>query len=179
MMKKQGVLVAATVMLLVFCGALVATAQTNVTTLSESGYGWRFFLKDGKNYVSMPVIPEDASPQAVFPCCEVWAYNSSISQYMYPPSALGEDLEAGRGYLIRCLEHRTVDVHGETAGTITWAMIEANLKDGENLIGPGDREVQIESSHVIVTAWDAVDDEWVILHKGRTLKRGQGYWITK
>lgn len=176
MMKKQGVLVA--VLLLLFFGAAVAIAQTNVTTVGD-GFGWRFFLKDGRNYISMSVIPEDASPEAVFPSCEVWAYNSSISQYMYPPSALGEDLEAGRGYRVVCLEHITVDIHGEPAGVITWGMIEANLKDGENLIGPGDREVQIGSSHVIVTYWDAVDDKWVILHKGDTLRRGCGYWIEK
>ena len=172
MMKKQGVLVA--VLLLLFSGVVV-TAQANVTTLSDSGteYGWRFFLKVGDNYVSMPVIPEDASPAAVFGAdVEVGAYNSSG---WCPPSAL----EAGGGYFINCPEHRTVDVHGETAGTITWAMIEASLRVGENLIGPGDTEVQIGSSHVIVTGWDAADDKWVMLHKGDMLKRGEGYWITK
>lgn len=173
--RKIGVL--AVVLLLLFSGTAVAIAQTNGATLSDSGFGWRFFLKDGKDYVSMPVIPDDARPAAVFgPDVEIWAYDPVLGDI--PPSVFGE-LEAGRGYKIRCPEHRTVDVHGETAGTITWGMIEANLEDGDNLIGPGDTDVQIGSSHVIVTGWDAIDDKWVILHKGDTLKRGQGYWIEK
>ena len=124
--------------------------------------------------MSVPVIPEDASPDAVFGVdVEVKGYDPVTG--WYTPTVL----EAGKGYLIRCAEEKTVDIHGINAEGITWATIKENLADGWNLIGLGDKHVRITDSRTIITGWDAVDDRWVAMHKGDMLYRGHGYWIWK
>jgi len=142
--------------------------------VTKTDYGCRFYLKRGVDYISMPVIPAgDASPEAVFGAdVEIWEWNDTTQNWVHPAV-----LEAGKGYLIRCPEYRQVDIHGTSAGTITWEMITSNLNDGWNLIGPGDKNIRITDSRTMVISWDAVDDKWITLHKGDMLYRGYGYWI--
>ena len=156
--------------------------STTVTFLEEkvtkTDCGWRFYLKKGVDYISMPAIPNgDASPDAVFGAdVEIWEWDATTQTWVHP-----RILEAGKGYLIRCPEHRRVDIYGTNAGTITWGMIISNLNDGWNLIGVGDKNVEIttNSPNITVLGWDAVYDRWITLHKGDILYRGRGYWIYK
>ena len=156
--------------------------STTITFLKEKvtkiDCGWRFYLKKGVDYISMPAIPNgDASPDAVFGAdVEIWEWDAASQTWVHP-----EVLEAGKGYLIRCPEHRRVDIYGTNVGTITWGMIISNLNDGWNLIGVGDKHVKIttDSPNITVLSWDAVYDRWIILHKGDMLYRGHGYWIYK
>jgi len=156
--------------------------STTITFLKEKvtkiDCGWRFYLKKGVDYISMPVIPNgDASPDAVFGAdVEMWGWDATSQTWVHP-----KVLEAGKGYLIRCPEHRRVDVYGTNVGTITWGMIISNLNNGWNLIGVGDKNVKIttNSPDITVLGWDAVYDRWITLHKGDILYRGRGYWIYK
>ena len=134
--------------------------------------GWRFELKEGKDYVSLPAIPADASPDAVFGVdVEVKGYDTVTG--WYTPTAL----EGGKGYLIRCAEPKTKDVNGTNVVGRTWANIKAELQSGGwNLVGVGDTDVTI-GDNVVVIGWDAVKDQWVTLHKGEEMERGKGYWI--
>jgi len=86
------------------------------------------------------------------------------------------ELEAGKGYLIRCAEPKTKDVHGITVSGRTWANIKAELQTGWNLVGLGDTDVTI-GDNIDVIFWDPVDDQWETLGKGDILRRGNGYWI--
>ena len=132
---------------------------------------WSFNLKEGKDYVSLPAIPGDASPDAVFGAdVEVKGYDPVTG--WYTPTTL----EAGKGYLIRCAEPKISDIYGQNVESRTWASIKADLQSGENLIGLGDTDVTI-GDNVVVVVWDAVEDQWVTLHKGDTLRRGTGCWI--
>ena len=132
-------------------------------------------LSAGKNYVSMPAIPDVASPGVVFPGCEVWAYDSSISQYMYPPSALGEDLECGRGYLVRSPEGTSVEINGTECAGRSWDTIVESLTGTWNLIGPGGSDVTIEDSDLLIVGWNG--NSWDVLSAGATLENTCGYWI--
>jgi len=147
--------------------------STTVTFLEPQECGWRFELKEGKDYVSLPAIPEDASPDAVFGVdVEVKGYDTVTG--WYTPT----ELEAGKGYLIRCAGPKTKDVHGISVEGRTWANIKAELQSGGwNLVGIGDTDVTIGDSNVEVIGWDAVEDKWVTLSKGEELERGNGYWI--
>ncbi len=147
--------------------------------VEETTYGWRFHIRSGEDYISLPVIPAgnitSKSPDAIFgDDVEVWEWNATTQSWSRP-----DVMKAGTGYLIRCPEHRIVDIRGARAGTITWKDITENLKPGWNLIGPGDKNVEITDSRYVVVGWDGVDDTWVSLYKGDILKRGYGYWIYK
>ena len=133
--------------------------------------GWSFNLKTGGDYFSMPVIPEDANPDAVFGVeVEIFAYDPATG--WFAPTTL----EGGKGYLIRCAEPKTVDVYGASVEGITWETIKADLAVGWNLVGVGDTDVTI-GDNVVVIGWNAVEDKWVTLSKGEELERGKGYWI--
>jgi len=132
---------------------------------------WIFDLPAGRSYVSMPVIPADASPDAVFGVdVEVKGYDPVTG--WYTPTTL----EGGKGYLIRCADPKTSAIHGTNVKGLTWANIKAGLHSGDNLIGIGDKDVTI-GDNVEVIGWDAVEDKWVPLGKGDILQRGSGYWI--
>ena len=134
-------------------------------------YGWRIHMEEGVDYFSMPVIPDDANPDAVFGIdVEIFSYEPATG-YFTPTI-----LEGGKGYLIRCLEPKTVDVYGTNVEGLTWATVRANLQSGWNLVGIGDTDVTIEDD-VEVVGWDVVADKWITLGKGDTLQRGNGYWI--
>ncbi len=134
-------------------------------------YGWRIYLEEGVDYFSMPLIPDDANPDAVFGIAvEIFSYEPATGYFT--PAVL----ERGKGYLMRCLEPKTVDVYGTTVEGLTWATVMANLQSGWNLVGIGDTDVTIEDD-VEVVGWDVVADKWITLGKGDTLQRGNGYWI--
>jgi len=138
--------------------------------------GWQFHIDEGVDYLSMPAIPGDANPDAVFGVdVEIFGYDPATGWFM--PTAL----EGGKGYLVRCAEPKIVDITGTNVEGITWETIKANLVDGWNLIGPGDTDVTIDDTIgiTVIVGWDAVADQWVVLHKGNMLQRGKGYWILK
>ena len=145
--------------------------------ISASESEWMAFLPIGKSYLAMPVIPDNASHTAVFgPDVEIWAYDASLGAV--PPSYFG-GLECGKGYGIRSPESRVYDIEGIDCATKTWNEIKTNLVDEWNLVGPGSTDVVIEDNLMPIWWWDPVEDEWVILYKGDTLKKGEGYWIYK
>jgi hypothetical protein len=149
----------------------VVKNSTTATLLETQVCGWRFELKEGKDYVSLPAIPADADPDAVFGVdIEVKGYDTETG--WYTPT----ELEAGKGYLIRCAEPKTKDVHGISVEGRTWADIKEDIQSGWNLVGIGDTDVTI-GDNLEVIGWDAVADNWVTLHKGDILRRGSGYWI--
>ena len=151
----------------------VVKNSTTATLLETQECGWRFELKEGKDYVSLPAVPEDANPDAVFGVdVEVKGYDTETG--WYTPT----ELEAGKGYLIRCAEPKTKDVHGMSVEGRTWVNIKAELQSGWNLVGIGDTDVTI-GDNLEVIGWNAVADNWVTLHKGDMLRRGNGYWIEK
>ena len=147
--------------------------------ISASESEWMAFLPIGKSYLAMPVIPADPSVEAVFgPDVEVWAYDNPANEFV-PPAVFG-GLECDRGYLIRSPEPRVYDIEGIDCAAKTWNEIKTNLVNEWNLIGPGSTDVVIEDNDLVrLHWWDPVEEEWVILYKGDTLKKGEVYWIYK
>ncbi|MFV9676261.1 MAG: hypothetical protein ACNYVW_01190 [Methanosarcinales archaeon] len=163
--KMLSCLVAIAVLVII----LPCIAEASVVEPME--YGWRIYLEDGVDYLSMPVIPDDVTPDAVFGSdVEIFGYEPETGYIM--PTVL----EEGKGYFVRCLEPKTVDVRGTNVESITWATVKANLQLGWNLVGIGKTDVTIEDD-IEAIGWDAVEDKWITLGKGDTLQRGSAYWI--
>ena len=127
-------------------------------------------LKKGNNYVSLPVAPNgSATPEAIFGAdCEVWAYDASTG--WYHPSVL----EAGKGYLVRSPEDRTVEIEGTTVD-IMWETIKEGLAEGWNLVGSDSDGIVIGNTTGLTVLWWN-GNNWVEPDK---LESGEAYWILK
>jgi len=144
--------------------------------------GWVYHLKKGSNYVSMVAIPENNDPDVVFGTdSEVWAWDADTQDWDRPTS-----LEGAKGYIVIVPDDRDVYVTGRNVEGVTWATIKENLKEGWNLVGPGDTHVTIyggdgmttpEGQILAILGYDEVTESWKTLSPGDELLRGNAYWI--
>jgi len=135
--------------------------------------GYKFHLKYGQQFISLPVYPSVTSPEGLFGAdVEVWQYDPDIGWSR--PSRL----EPGRGYLVRCPSDRTITVTGSPY-TVDWTSLEGSLKTGWNLVGIGEAAVEIGNYYHDIQAWDFERSQYFHKRKGEKLKVGHGYWIRK
>jgi len=86
--------------------------------------------------VSLPVIPEDNSVEAVFPgAIAVYTWNATAKSYEMPTN-----IEIGKGYWVAVAEDTNITVSGEPMYDITM-----NLTAGWNMIGSVMCDVSIEN----------------------------------
>ncbi len=122
---------------------------------------------NGKNYVSIPVNLNETSPESVFgDDVEVWAYDGDGGWYR------PDKLEPGKGYLVRWPYESTEITLDGTSVTLTWDDINASLKPGWNLVGPGAEDIEVGDDDLLVLRWTGYEWEEV-----DTLRSGEGYWI--
>ena len=127
-----------------------------------------FNLVAGKQYISMPVLPEDRAPIAVFGAgVEVKGYDSITG--WYTPS----ELEAGKGYLVRSGMQQKIKIKGEKVN-LTQADIISSLLPGWNLVGCGADKIDLSGTGYVAAGYNPeTDTEYAT----SILKPGGGYWI--
>ena len=130
----------------------------------STGTGCTISLVAGWNLISMPVIPEDASVNAIFGSniiLPVYEYNSG---YIAATS-----LEPKKGYWV--LADSPVDI--EVTGTVP-TNLEVTVSTGWNLIGPVSSGVQVSSFTGIILPVYGYDSGYTAV---TTLEQTKGYWV--
>ena len=132
----------------------------------------QFDLKEGWNLISLNVLPEDRSVDAIFGH-EIYWYDP-VSGWQTPSV-----VEAGKGYFVYSAEDTTVTIATENSEVVelTWEEIEATLGDGWNLVGPGVMPISAPASDYYV--YEYKDNDYSIMYPADTLNPGEGYWILK
>jgi len=136
-------------------------------------------LKALQNYLSLPVLPENRDPEAIFGRdVEVWSYNAT-SGWSRP-----SELEAGKGYYVyNPWAPKTITIYGEGV-RLEWSDIKPTLQPGWNLIGVGNESISV-SWLDNVQIWRYMNgypygDFWPMPPNIRVqLQPGQAYWIYK
>ena len=134
----------------------------------------QFNLKEGWNLISLNVLPEDRSVDAIFGH-EIYWYDP-VSGWQTP-----SEVEAGKGYFVYSAEDTTVTIATENSEEVelTWEEIEATLGDGWNLVGPGVMPITPAASDYYV--YEYKDNDYSVMHPviEDTLNPGEGYWVLK
>ena len=128
-------------------------------------------LKEGWNLISLNVLPEDRSVEAIFGH-EIYWYNPASGWQM--PS----EVEAGKGYFVYSEEDTMVTIleEGSEEVDLTWEEIEATLADGWNLVGPGVMSIYADSDYYV---YKYKNNDYTIMYPTDMLEPGEGYWILK
>lgn len=157
-------------------GTGIYVNEDPVIPISPYGEKFTMHLDEGDNYVSLPVMPEDTNPAAIFgPDVNVWSYDTTTG--WEPTSAV----EEGVGYYVYSPKPKTVTIYG-TGVSLDWSDIAATLETGWNLIGPGNESISmVDVTGVIVMRYDRITDTFVMIPPamGEELKPGEGYWVLK
>jgi hypothetical protein len=136
--------------------------ELNITTSGEDTH--TISLDAGWNMVSIPVIPADASVNAIFGdniITPVYEYNAG---YMEVTS-----LEPTKGYWV--LADSPADI--EIAGTVP-SDLEVTIVPGWNMIGPVSSNVQVSSFTGIITPVYGYSAGY---NEVTTLEQTEGYWV--
>ncbi len=139
-------------------------------------------LEAGWNMVSTPVVPDDDSPEALFPCAEaIYAWAPDTHSYL-TVSATGDltTIEPERAYWVALTEDATLII----TGTPVLQMIDYPLETGWSMVGsihgqtvgvaelavdpPG--AIQIES----IYTWNPSTKSFI---PASEIEPGKGYWI--
>lgn len=155
-------------------GPLKLHSKTEVGRLGEDGI---FDLPEGVLYISMPVIPPDPSPAAVFgPDVNLREFDLATQAWVIPSV-----LECTKGYYLYCPKARVVTITGiDCVVTIDDLIaIYNSLAIGEYaLVGPGITTIDIAGtvleSRVLGFDYDTRDFVPVTI-----LNPQEGYWIGK
>lgn len=140
-----------------------------------------FELYEGKQYISLPVIPEDATPDAVLGIgVEVAGYYPTKG--WFPPTIL----ECGRGYLVVTAAAKTVTVRGTKCTLTLDTLIEIyNALSGIPyegsvwaLVGPGTKNINVSGSVLdgLIQTYIRETGEWEYTN---ILEPMKGYWMEK
>ena len=146
----------------------------NVTMpIAPVGERFDISLYDGDNYISLPVMPGNTDPAAIFgPEVVVLEYNPTGMGNWTSTSAVA----GGTGYYVLAPKPKTVTIWG-TGVALTWADI--TLQTGWNLIGPGNTSIVVPSDVLIMTYVKGVPAGFVPHPPGQKLEPGKGYWAYK
>lgn len=141
------------------------------------------FELSGVNYISLPMIPEDATPVAVFGVgIPVVTYDSSIPSGWYVPSFL----ECGKGYSVYTPEPKTVTITGSKCVVTRNDLIDAyNSLTGTPyegslwmLVGAGTKSINVSGSILegLIEEYIRETSEWEYTN---ILEPMKGYWMEK
>jgi len=130
-------------------------------------------LRAGWNLISLNVLPEDRSVEAIF--------GQGITVYWYSPTAgwqIPSTVEAGKGYFVYSDEDTVVSISEENSEQVelTWADLEPTLGDGWNLVGPGVMQIPAPADYYV---YQYQDNDYSIMYPADALNPGQGYWVLK
>ena len=143
----------------------------NVTMpIAPVGDSFDMTLYEGDNYISMPVMPANKDPVAIFgPEVVVLEYDGS-----WTPTT---EVANGTGYYALAPKPKSVTIWG-TGVALTWADI-APTQTGWSLIGPGNTSIDVPSDVLIMTYVKGVPAGFVPHPPGQKLEPGKGYWAYK
>ncbi len=137
-------------------------------------------LKVQQNYLSLPVVPENRDPKAIFGRdVEVWSYNAT-SGWSQP-----RELEPGKGYYVyNPWAPKTITIYGKGV-SLDWELdIEPTLQRGWNLIGVGNTSIPLPPMRDI-QIWRYMDgypyDDFMPIPPNTRvqLQPGEAYWVYK
>jgi len=150
----------------------------NVTIpIPPEGDSFEIVLDQGANYVSLPVMPANTDPKAIFgPEVNVWGYDAGTGVW-----ATVSAVAAGEGYYAYAPKPKTVTVYGTGVSLPAWSDIEtANpWASGWNLIGPGNTSVDVPPSGVQILRYSKVMHDFLPVPPSDKLEPGVGYWAYK
>ncbi len=150
----------------------------NVTIpIPPEGASFEIDLDQGANYVSLPVMPDNKDPKAIFgPEVNVWGYDAGTGVWA-PTSAVA----AGEGYYAYAPKPKTVTVYGTGVSLPAWSDINtANpWTSGWNLVGPGNTSVDVPPSGVQILRYSKNTHNFMPVSPSETLEPGVGYWAYK
>ena len=166
---------------LLLAGALAAGVAIYAVVSKREPTEYTFKLKEGSNYISLPMIPDDATPDAVLGVeVQVKGYDPATGWHV--PSFL----ECGEGYLVGCAGPKTITITGTkcvitlsdliyTYNTLTGIPYEGYI---HALIGPGTKTINISGSilegHIIKYIQET--GEW---EPTNILEPKKAYWMKK
>ena len=140
------------------------TVTTGNATFNAMGDVYAISLDAGWNMVSIPVIPADASVNAIFGdniITPVYEYNAGYNEVT--------SLEPKKGYWV--LANSAVDI--SISGTVP-SDLEVTIVPGWNMIGPVSSNVQVSSFTGIITPVYGYSAGY---NEVTTLEQTEGYWV--
>ena len=138
--------------------------------------GWyRIDLVKGVNYVSLPVIPPNTDPIAIFGPEAVYRHNNETCG-----AEIATTVKCMEGYLVYTSIAKRVWLTG-TACVVTLENLIAALKTGWNLVGPGNSVLDFAGTNYYPMEWIRDETEEGGGHFGfiTILEPLTGYWILK
>jgi hypothetical protein len=185
--SEPGRLVAATVTARTVMGRLVQ----NTTTVNFIPDSYGVSLGDGWNLISLPLIPTDASIEAVLHDIideveVVWFYNASERKwYVYTPGPAPDtltEMRDGWGYFVKMKAPATLTVRGFVTPAFPAAPPTYRVVPGWNLMGFKSKQplpVQ-EYLRALGSKWASIwryGPPWLKVLSTDSLAPGQGYWL--
>jgi hypothetical protein len=152
--------------------SVVLSAGEYSITISVGEVEIQLSLKAGWNMVSVPVVPIDDSPSAVFPgVAGIFTWDATSRSY-YVPTVI----EPEKGYWVAVTEDTTIIISGTPIDTWT-----NDIRAGWNMIGSVITVVSIADPNdapdgsVITPAywWDPVSKSYILT---TDIEPGKGYW---
>ena len=148
----------------------------NVTIpIPPVGDSFEIVLDQGANYVSLPVMPANKDPKAIFgPEVNVRGYDAGD----WTPVS---EVANGTGYYAYAPKPKTVTVYGTGVLLPDWDAINATnpWTSGWNLVGPGNTSVSVPPTGVQILRYSKVMHDWIPIPPSEKLEPGVGYWAYK
>jgi len=159
-----------------FCPTSIAVVDTNVVLTSSGTATIDIRLLPGWSMVSVPVVPDDPAPTAVFAgAAAVYTWDPQAKSYVVPLAVVPE-----QGYWVYVTSDRTIQVTG--APVTEW---QSQLLQGWNMVGSIYADsvlVQNLSDNPVnsivrnaVYRWDPVLKSYIA---STAVEPGKGYWMT-
>jgi len=159
-----------------FCPTSIAVVGTNVVLTSSGTESLDIRLLPGWSMVSVPVVPDDPAPTAVFAgAAAVYTWDPQAKSYVVPLAVVPE-----QGYWVYVTSDRTIQVTG--APVTEW---QSQLLQGWNMVGSIYADsvlVQNLSDNPVnsivrnaVYRWDPVLKSYIA---STAVEPGKGYWMT-
>jgi len=148
-------------------------------------------LSEGWNLVSLPLIPENSSIEAVLSgvienVSSVWAYDATSGEWLMYNPAIPEisdlaTMEDGVGYWINMTSAATLTIQGSEFPAPPATPPVYHVVEGWNLIGYKETAAMSASEYLAgvdyVRLWTFVDGRWSSVSAADDMVPGQGYWI--
>jgi hypothetical protein len=152
---------------------------------------WNITLSEGWNLISLPLIPDNSSIEAVLSGImehvdSVWAYNAETGKWlMYDPDTPEisnlHEMKDGVGYWIKMTSNVTLTIHGSEFPAPPATPPVYHVVPGWNLIGYKEVVEMTVKDYLAgveyVRLWTFVDGRWVAVKETDLMVPGRGYWI--
>jgi hypothetical protein len=152
---------------------------------------WNITLSEGWNLISLPLIPENSSIEAVLSGImehvdSVWAYDAETGKWlMYDPDTPEvsnlDKMVDGVGYWIKMTAAATLTIHGSEFPAPPATPPVYHVVPGWNLIGYKEVVEMTANDYLAgvdyVRLWTFVDGRWVAVKGTDLMVPGRGYWI--